>query len=222
MVVILSRVAAAVAFSSIAATFASGQRVVELGLNKATKAGKSEVAMDAHETSHGALFSVDLMIGTPPQKVTVSVDTGSSDLIIPEVNSPICRNPKNLCSPEQTDDNPYFPGLSSNLSTSFRPGSLTLAAVYGDQSLYLGSYAQETIKIGNASLSNVTFGLALNGSSPNPLLGIFGLSYMSNEAGVRNGQYPQYPNFPQLLKNQGLISTVAYSVYLNGEGKQCL
>ncbi|CCH60524.1 hypothetical protein TBLA_0D00140 [Henningerozyma blattae CBS 6284] len=49
---------------------------------------------DGHEIieiqNQQAFYSVDLMLGTPPQKVTVLVDTGSSDLWVTGNNNPYC------------------------------------------------------------------------------------------------------------------------------------
>ena len=220
MAIPISKVAAAITLWLTLATFVSGQKVVEFSLNRASKVGESEIKLDTHDTPSGFLFSIDLKVGTPPQNVRVQIDTGSSDLIIPEMNSPLCKDPNNLCNPAKPDGYPYFPGFSSNASKSYQLGPVALLARFGDAGLYKGAYANETIRVGNASLSNFTFGLAVDGKGNNPMLGILGLSYPSNEAGARNGLFPEYPNFPQQLKNQGLIDTVAFSVYLNGEGEQ--
>jgi hypothetical protein len=56
------------------------------------------------------------------------------------------------------------------------------------------------------------FGIGYTSSSPE---GILGIGYTINEVQVNRFGLDAYPNLPQKLKNDGTISSVAYSLWLN-------
>lgn len=52
--------------------------------------GTGPVALEA--TNWGLFYLASVSIGTPPQNLMVTLDTGSSDLWVPAINSTICKN----------------------------------------------------------------------------------------------------------------------------------
>lgn len=70
-----------------------------------------------------------------------------------------------------------------------------------------GPWAQDTVYLGDTKVSNVRFGLVDSGTfaTEKALLGI-GRSGLTRD---------KYDNFPIVLKKQGIINRVAYSLYLN-------
>jgi hypothetical protein len=87
---------------------------------------------------------------------------------------------------------------------------------YVDGTGSTGDYFQDTFKIGGASVTGFTMGLALDTSIGT---GIMGIGYNSSEANVGTGNGTVYANLPNAMVDQGLIKTEAYSLWLNDLGK---
>lgn len=82
-----------------ASVFASKVLSASLGGNSTLSSGIVEVQI-AHFNSNktGPLPLVNVGLGSPPQTVTMIIDTGSSDLISPETGSSVCKKPQQLCT----------------------------------------------------------------------------------------------------------------------------
>lgn len=158
----------------------------------------SKPAAEPHASlqNHLIYYDTEITLGTPPQKFTVDLDTGSSDLWVAADKSKGAYNPK-LSSTYQD----YKPGFS---------------IYYGDGSHAAGDWVKDTLSFGGASVSDFVFAAATNVSSD---LQIFGIGYKSNEAsgfhGEQVGETFHYDNFPIRLAQQGTINTPAYSLYLD-------
>ena len=151
-------------------------------------------------------YLINITIGTPPQKFTLQIDTGSSDLWVPWIGSDVCRN--------QTDQCQLFGALDNTTDSTFNdvlPGAFNIS--YVDNSGSSGDYIQDTVSIGNTTLKNMTLGFATSSST---VPGIMGVGYAANEAIVATQQ--PYPNIINELMTQGYISTQAYSLWLNDLG----
>lgn len=100
-------------------------------------------------------------------------------------------------------------------SSTFDVISNDFSIQYGDHSYAKGVFASETFSIGGVTVSNLTVGVATDANATD---GIMGIGYSSNEAIVSlKGSKAQYKNLPDLLKDEGLIATRAYSLWLNDE-----
>jgi len=88
---------------------------------------------------------------------------------------------------------------------------------YLDGSSSKGDYFSDVFEIGGATLQNMTMGLGVN---TDIAYGLVGVGYALNEAIVGNTQSTSsaYPNLPVNMVNEGLIKTVAYSIWLNDLG----
>lgn len=159
--------------------------------------------------THATYFYVsEFYLGSNRQHITALVDTGSSDTWIPGINV--------QCSIECKG----YGTFDQSTSTSFELTSEQFNVTYLDLRHTLGDYGADVFSFnadGSNILKNFTFGIASETSDPIPVLGI-GLKELEQTVDPKY----KYDNLPILLKQQGYINKVAYSVYLNlledGEG----
>ncbi|KAG5354296.1 Acid protease [Yarrowia sp. C11] len=159
--------------------------------------GKVGANPQATLNNHLVYYETEITLGTPPQKFTVDLDTGSSDLWVAADGSKGAYNPK-----------------KSSTYKAYRPG---FSIYYGDSSHASGNWSKDTIGFGGATVPQFIFAAASDVSSRHQ---VFGIGYKSNEASnfedEQIGETFQYDNFPIRLAKDGIISTPAYSLYLNG------
>ena len=70
----------------------------------------------------------------------------------------------------------------------------------------------DTLNIGGQSLENMQFGLGLNSTSPE---GILGIGYPNNEVQVNRNGRKAYSNLPQAMADAQLIQSPAFSLWLD-------
>lgn len=207
---------------------------------------------EAHEIQLENTFSyykTDLHIGNPPQKITVQIDTGSSDLWVISSANPLCKTTKALCGKGSI--------FNASVSETFQPNqSQPFSISYGDNTYASGYFAQDSVSFGGAenmsifrklnlsekdggaspetdtpgsrtdssnvdtdkiTINSANFALAERSNSSEAVWGI-GMESTESIAKYVNSQgdvHPTYPNIPQQMKQQGLIESVAYSLWLN-------
>lgn len=83
---------------------------------------------------------------------------------------------------------------------------------YGDNTGGSGDYVTDDLHIAGQELKGVQFGLGLVSSTSR---GLIGLGYPIAETLVENKGGSPFPNLPQILKNEGLTNSEAYSLWLN-------
>jgi hypothetical protein len=83
---------------------------------------------------------------------------------------------------------------------------------YVDGSGASGDYAKDTFSFGGQDLKDMQFGIGYTSTSPE---GILGIGYTVNEVQVNRAGGQAYPNLPQLLANDKIINSNAYSLWLN-------
>lgn len=153
-----------------------------------------------------------MTVGTPPQDQVVILDTGSSDLYFDSSSAATCQGDgPNSCRGGTFD---------SSKSSSYKVVAQSPAfnTAFGDGSTASGPFAEDTVGIGDVSISGVEFGVADNvNSTTGYAVGLMGLGYSINEASKR-----EYPNIPEVLAASGEIASRLYSVWLNDVGKSCL
>lgn len=142
-----------------------------------------------------------LLLGSNKQKIGVDIDTGSSDLWVP--NSQTSGTVKEYGY--------YDPSKSTTAKDIHKLFKIN----YGDKTSSTGEFYTDTVSLGDGSgkLSNFQFAsISLTSVSQSGILGI-GLNTLEANV-VYNGDVP-YNNFPLALKNAGYIDNAIYSLYLN-------
>lgn len=148
-------------------------------------------------------YFANVSLGTPAQKLRLQIDTGSSDMWVHSVGIPECQGPGSInCSCSGTFD--------TNASSTYTYLNSDFNIWYQDSHNSHGDYALETVSIGGQQLNHVQFGIGYNTVSR---LGILGIGYRSDEAIPDNRMF--YPNLPELMVDQGLIQSNAYSLWLD-------
>ncbi|KAL2187682.1 acid protease [Thermothelomyces heterothallicus CBS 203.75] len=139
---------------------------------------------------------MEIELGTPPQKVTLIVDTGSPNTWV---------NPQ--CETSNTpSDCAKYPQFDYAKSSSINITDYVDVLRYGSGSATV-QYVYETVSIGSATLKDQIIGIALE--SEDIPLGILGLS--PPVRGVN-----QYPYILDTMVDQGLIKSRAFSLDLRG------
>lgn len=156
------------------------------------------------------LYLVNVTVGTPGQKLSLQLDTGSSDIWLPSSSSTQCSATGQRC----TANGAYNQAKSSTYSL-LQANSFLIS--YVDGTRIRGDYFSDVFGIGSASINNMTLGLAKSAtesSDSGDFQGIIGVGYETSEA-VYSQTGQTYKNLPTLLKEQGVTNTRAYSLWLN-------
>ena len=152
-------------------------------------------------------YSVKVTIGTPPQSFSLQLDTGSSDLWVPAVDSSSCQ--QNNCNDGSFD---------SSKSSSFQFFASGFNISYGDGTVDSGEYFTDVVGLGNITIKDMTMGLAnvtANGpSDPSLVQGLLGVGYalLESEVEFLNETVPTI--YDELLTG-GYINRKAFSLYLD-------
>ncbi|KAH8647720.1 aspartic peptidase domain-containing protein [Xylariales sp. PMI_506] len=149
------------------------------------------------------VYLIPLDLGSPPQRVWVQLDSGSSVLWVNPICSTLGPNYDNAAGISLCEDGSYDPSDSSTAKYPLKKmGETTIT--YGGGANVSMKYATDVVGLGgtNIKLTNVTIGVAIE-SYALPM-GILGVSYSLDPVNS--------PNFIDLLQSQGVTSTKAYSI----------
>ncbi|MCJ1416233.1 hypothetical protein MMC32_002568 [Xylographa parallela] len=158
----------------------------------------------------GSLYFANVTIGTPPQNFRFHIDTGSSDLWTNAASSSLCQEGNNVpngdipCSVSGT--------YNANKSSTYKFVDSDFQIMYADTTGASGDYVTDTLHIGGQDVKALQFGV---GYVSNSSEGVMGIGYPALEAQVQNNGQKSYPNIPQVMTSQGLISSPAYSLWLD-------
>lgn len=149
------------------------------------------------------LYYMNMSIGTPPQQFEVHLDTGSSDLWTNVASSDFCS------ATDECDTGTY----NANASSTYEYVNSQFEISYVDQSSSAGDYVRDTVRFtdSDVELPGQQFGVGYESSTSDAILGI---GYPTNEVQVSQGG-GIYPNIPVSLVNEGFISSLTYSLWLN-------
>lgn len=145
---------------------------------------------------------MNVTLGTPPQKLRLLLDTGTSDTWVNVATSELCADPKAACSPFGTYD------ANSSSTYSYIEGGFNISALAS----ILGDYATDTLTMGTTTFPSMQFGIAYSSTDPQ---GDIGIGYPTGESQVENQGQAVYKNLPAQMVDQGMINSYAYSLWLN-------
>ncbi|KAK3354900.1 aspartic peptidase domain-containing protein [Neurospora tetraspora] len=152
----------------------------------------------------GGAYYAEVTVGTPGQKVSVVLDTGSSDLWVVSYKADLCTDSSIQRKSGDSCDKTYNPNKSSSYKVLLEGG---FEIRYLDNSTAAGDYITDNLNIGGTTIKSLQMGYAtktVRGA------GILGVGYSSNVASTQ-----RYPNLIDQFVAQKLITTKAYSLYLN-------
>ncbi|KAJ5935749.1 hypothetical protein N7466_005296 [Penicillium verhagenii] len=179
-----------------------GLPIVRTERPQALQKRSSKVASTALYNVQNMYYMVNITVGTPAQNVSLSLDTGSSDIWVNVPNSTYCT----------ADDDPCSSTGLFNLddSSTFKLLDYEMNATYASGFLAKGPYATDTLVIGGATVKDMEFALAEESENPH---GILGIGYELSTDAESEGH--EYSNLPLKLVSSGAINSPAYSLWLN-------
>lgn len=209
-----SKMQVAVGLLALAAT-ATAQRVVPMSLSKAPSPaaaptlGRRDAFARALDNGRNSYY-VQAQVGTPPQQLTLYVDTGSSDLWVLSTLAELCQSAE-----MQAKYGECLETFDHEKSSTFELMEDTPFEIrYVDQTGAAGYYFTDNVSFGSGKdITRLQMGIAVNSTNP---YGIMGIGY---SAGVSAEDI--YPNIIEVMAKQGLIASKAYSIYLVSFTPQC-
>ncbi|TVY78288.1 putative aspartic-type endopeptidase OPSB [Lachnellula suecica] len=159
-----------------------------------------QATLDNEET----LYFANATLGTPAQSLRLHIDTGSSDLWVNTPDSTLCSGKGKQCAAAGT--------YAANSSSTYSYIASNFNISYVDGSGASGDYVSDTFTIGSTTLKTLQFGIGYTSSSAE---GILGIGYQINEVQVGRAGLKAYNNLPAQMVADGLISSNAYSLWLN-------
>lgn len=146
-------------------------------------------------------YVTKLSIGNPASEVEVLLDTGSSDLWVMSSRNPQCKDNGGSIDCEQ------YGTYNETASTTFKNNHTNFYIQYLDQTYANGTWGTDDISLTDTlKLKDASLAVAEDSDSN---VGVFGIGFIELESGLQ-----KYVNVPALMKQQGLINKVAYSLYL--------
>ncbi|KAM4065314.1 eukaryotic aspartyl protease [Hirsutella rhossiliensis] len=149
-------------------------------------------------------YYAELGIGTPPQRLSFLLDTGSSDTWVNSVDADLCRSPQ-LQQRLERWCGPQFNPEASSTFTSVNRGGFDIT--YLDQKNIGGDYFNDSVTVNGKIVNNQKLGLALRSVR---FTGIMGLGFGDNVAASSS-----YPTVIDNMVQKGIIDAPVFSLFLD-------
>lgn len=148
---------------------------------------------------HTGMYVAYLYVGSNQQPVGLTLDTGLTEIWLPDANT--------VCKKYRCDYGGYDPSKSSSAEKLDSNFDLT----YFDDTYAKGPYYKDTVALGTckncAKIKSVQFADATNASTGAAIMGIAPSTAIGSK----------YPTIMDLMKDQKLIDTKGFSIYLNDQ-----
>ncbi len=195
------------------ASGASAQNVVELEINRpfpnihigSLPAGVGRRDTFSEELANnltGGGYYATVTVGG--QDMTMILDTGSSDAWVVSYKADLCTSARLQSHYGDSCGATYNPNNGTDYKLIKSKG---FSITYLDGGGAEGDYISDDFTIGGATVKSLQIGYATSVSRGT---GILGVGFPANEASTA-----KYPNLIEEMVSQGVISTQAYSLYLN-------
>ena len=180
--------------------------------------GAVEIPLYMVSVPGGLIPTVNISLGTPPQTYSSLVDSGSSDLWVPDLTSQLCQQPFNasLCNEQGKGQPEYFGGFDPSKSSSLTQlhNTSQFFIEYGDHTRINGSYVEDNAGFDGVSVPNVELAIATYGESELPIYPIWGIAQDNAESNRK--QQGKYPQVISKMAEAGVIGCKMFSVWMNG------
>lgn len=157
-------------------------------------------------------LSFNFTIGTPPQNFTALITNTIGDIFVMDNNSNVCQPPSGSVFGESDHFCPSFGSYISSLSSSAEDLNITFQVDYSGDVIQ-GNYFNDVISFQGKQIKDVMIGSVTDSIFGIPM---FGIGYTKN-----TGYYKKFQktasNFPMLLKDQGYIDSICYSLWIDSE-----
>ncbi|KAJ3497141.1 hypothetical protein NLG97_g2127 [Lecanicillium saksenae] len=156
---------------------------------------------------------ITLGFGTPAQQISGILDTGSSDTIIPEAGSAVCKLKTQQCTaPARVIRGQFDPKAACDFKRLDRQH---FNASFGGGDQYDGEFIETTVTLGDVGqgrIPNAQVALATHSNPQHeaPQVPVFGLGPQLLEATATT-----YENLPKKMKSTRVTKSQAYSIVLN-------
>ncbi|TVY34349.1 putative aspartic-type endopeptidase [Lachnellula subtilissima] len=180
-------------------------------LHRRNLAARDSITAVLNNNITGGSYYVEVNVGSPGQKQTMALDTGSSDVWLLSSTADLCTSAFLQAFLEDGCASTFDHNTSSTYKLD-KQGRFSIR--YVDQSGASGDYISDVFQIGGKTLETLEMGLAYESTVGT---GLIGIGYSLNEASdARNSPSPfVYPSIIDTMLRQGLIDRRAYSLYLN-------
>lgn len=174
---------------------ASSQTSSTVTSSAVTPTGTSDKYFEADVYAFSLYYFVDAYLGTPGQKNSLLVDTGSSDLWVIDEGHGGSFNP---------NDSSTYKHLNWDFKNAYQAGQIS------------GEWATDSVTINDKTVDDLVMGVANTSAltSGDDVKGLLGLGFEGLE-GTQQTDIGQYKNYPRRLVDSGLTDVAAYSVWLN-------
>ncbi|KAK0665855.1 putative candidapepsin-8 precursor [Cercophora samala] len=152
----------------------------------------------------GGGYYARVSLGTPPQVMTMLLDTGSSDAWVLSHKADLCMDDDLQQSADKICVDTFNPSKSSTHKVIDPRG---FQIKYLDGGIASGGWMQDDLTIGGTTIKSLQLAYVTKAKRNT---GILGLGFAASEKAAT-----KYPNIIDQLANQNLISSKAFSLYLN-------